>query len=198
MEERSIWPETASAAATGRERNTPRPPLKSVDDAIVYLENDPVKRNNSRQLSTPSPAAGVSQGSRLPRAAQHRKVSRGRSIASNNAAGQGREEPKTHRALSDQVNQSMAMLRNKPLEIAPLVTSLAPLSVPLSQASVAPQVRHERGLASPATPSVLAIRTMLSSPNKLREFALLTEVLQPPVSLRHRKVRSLSHPRPAG
>jgi hypothetical protein len=197
MEERSIWPQTPSTAATARERNVPRPPLKSVDEAIVYLENDPIKRNNSRQPSTSSPAAGVFQGPRSPRAAQQRKVSRGRSITSNNATGQGREEPKTRRALSDQVNQSMALQRNKPLEIAPLVTPLAPLSLPLSQASVAPQSRQERGLGSSATPSVSDIRTMLSSPGKLREFALFTEILQPPVSLRRRGDRSSSQPRPA-
>ena len=100
------------------------------------------------------------------------------------ACGQGRAEPKTHRALSDQVNQSMALQRNKPLEITPLFTSLAPLSLPLTQASVAPQVQQERGTANPVTLSGLDIRKMLSDPGKLREFALLTEVLQPPVSLR--------------
>jgi len=83
----------------------------------------------------------------------------------------------------------MALQRNKPLEITPLFTSLAPLSLPLSQASVAPQVQQERGTANPVTLSGLDIRKMLSSPGKLREFALLTEVLQPPVSLRPRRIR---------
>ena len=75
--------------------------------------------------------------------------------------------------LSDQVNQSMALQRNKPLEITPLFTSLAPLSLPLSQASAAPQVQQERGTANPVTLSGIDIRKMLSSPGKLREFALL-------------------------
>jgi hypothetical protein len=83
----------------------------------------------------------------------------------------------------------MALQRNKPLEIVPLFSSLAPLSLPLSQGSVAPQVQQERGTANPVTLSGLDIRKMLSSPGKLREFALLTEVLQPPVSLRPRRIR---------
>ena len=103
---------------------------------------------------------------------------------------QGRVEPKTQRVLSDQVNQSMALQRNKPLEITPLFTSLAPLSLPLTQSEAAPQVQQERGTANPVTLSGAQIRKMLSSPDKLREFALLTEVLQPPIALRRRRSRT--------
>ncbi|MGA2704529.1 MAG: hypothetical protein ABSH35_25965 [Isosphaeraceae bacterium] len=187
-DQQTMWP-GATSAPTARERAVQRPPLQNMEDAIVYIENDPTRRGTTRPASSPGPAAGASSGSRLPRAAQQRKGTRGRAGTTSSAPGQGRAEPKTHRALSDQVNQSMALQRNKPLEITPLFTSLAPLSLPLSQASVAPRVQQERGTANPVTLSGLDIRKMLSSPGKLREFALLTEVLQPPVSLRPRGIR---------
>lgn len=184
----TMWP-GATSAPTARERAIQRPPLKNLDDAIVYIENDPTTRGTTRPASSPGPAAATAAGSRLPRAAQQRKGTRGRSGTTSSPSNEARAEPKTHRALSDQVNQSMALQRNKPLEITPLFSSLAPLSLPLSQGSVAPQVQQERGTANPVTLSGLDIRKMLSSPGKLREFALLTEVLQPPVSLRPRRIR---------
>jgi hypothetical protein len=187
-EQQTMWP-AATSATTTRERGVQRPPLKNMDDAIVYIENDPTRRGTTRPVSSPGTAASTSSASRLPRATQQRKGIRGRPVTASGAPGQGKAEPKTQRALSDQVNQSMALQRNKPLEITPLFTSLAPLSLPLSQASVAPQVQQERGTANPVTLSGLEIRKMLSSPGKLREFALLTEVLQPPVSLRPRRTR---------
>src|SRR5208337_2024694 len=117
-------------APTARERAIQRPPLKNLDDAIVYIENDPTKRGPTRPASSPGPAAATAAGSRLPRAAQQRKGTRGRSGTTSSPSNEGRAEPKTHRALSDQVNQSMALQRNKPLEIVPLFSSLAPLSLP--------------------------------------------------------------------
>ncbi len=187
-DQQTMWPGAASPP-TARERAVQRPPLKNMEDAIVYIENNPTGRSTTRPASSPGPAAGASAGSRLPRAAQQRKGNRGRAGTTSSPPGQGRAEPKTHRALSDQVNQSLALQRNHPLEITPLFTSLAPLSLPLSQAAVAPQVQQERGTANPVTLSGLDIRKLLSSPGKLREFALLTEVLQPPVSLRPRRIR---------
>jgi hypothetical protein len=162
-----------------------------MDEAIVYIENDPAARGATRSgsSSTPAAAASASPGSRSPRGAQQRRGTRGRAGTPISPPSQFQAEPKTHRALSEQVNQSMALQRNKPLEIVPLFSSLAPLSLPLTQASVAPLVQQERGTANPVTLSGLDIRKMLSSPGKLREFALLSEVLQPPVSLRARRTR---------
>jgi hypothetical protein len=188
VDQQTIWP-GATSAPTARERAVQRPPLKNMDDAIVYIENDPTRRSTTRPVASPEPAAAASAGSRLPRAAQQRKATRGRAGTTSSPPGQAKAEHETHRALSDQVNQSMALQRNKPLEITPLFSSLAPLSLPLSQASAAPQVQQERGTANPVTLSSLDIRKLLSSPGKLREFALLTEVLQPPVSLRPRRIR---------
>ncbi len=186
--QQTMWP-SASSATISRERAVQRAQLKNVEDAIVYLENDPARRGTTRPASASGTAAGTSSGSRLPRGVQQRKGTRGRPATTSGALGQGNAEPKTHRALSDQVNQSMALQRNKPLEITPLFTSLAPLSLPLTQASAAPLVQQERGTANPVTLSGLDIRKMLSDPGKLREFALLTEILQPPISLRPRRNR---------
>jgi hypothetical protein len=184
-EQQTMWP-GATSAPTARDRAVQHPPLKNMDGAIVYIENDPARRGTRRPASSPGSAAAASSGARPPRGTQQRKGTRGRPVTTSGAPGQGYAEPKTHRALSDQVNQSMALQRNKPLELTPLFTSLAPLSLPLSQATAAPQVQQERGTADKVTLSGLDIRKMLSSPGKLREFALLTEVLQPPVSLRPR------------
>ena len=50
-------------------------------------------------------------------------------------------------------------------------------------------MQQERGTANPVTLSSVEIRKLLSSPGKLRKFALLTEILQPPVALRRRRNR---------
>ena len=187
-DQQTMWPST-SPQRTAQQRAADRPALRNLDDAIVYLENDPTKRIMTRSAPSPGSTSGTPAGSRTPRAAQQRKTTRARSSSASNAPAQARAEPRTQRVLSDQVNQSMALQRNKPLEITPLFTSLAPLSLPLSQESVAPQVQQERGTANPVTMSGAEIRKMLSSPGKLREFALLTEVLQPPIALRPRRLR---------
>ncbi len=174
-------------AAQGRAPD--RPALKNLDDAIVYIENDTAKRSTTRPATAPGPATNASAGTRLNRPVQQRRTTSNRAGNARQGQGQARVEPKTQRALSDQVNRSMAMQRNKPLEIAPLLPSLAPLSLPLTQASVAPVVQQERGTANPVTMSGEEIRKLLSSPGKLREFALLTEILQPPLALRYRRLR---------
>ncbi len=159
-----------------------------MDDAIVYIESDPARRATTGPASSPGPAAAASAGSR-PRPAQQRKATRGRAGTTGSPPGQARTEPKTHRALSDQVNQSMALQRNKPLEITPLIL-VACSSVATAVASIGCATGAAgTGTANPVTLSSLDIRKLLSSPGKLREIALLTEVLQPPVSLRPRRIR---------
>ncbi len=44
QQQRTMWPAAPPAAANMRERPVQRPPLKNMDDAIVYLENDPTRR----------------------------------------------------------------------------------------------------------------------------------------------------------
>ena len=94
-------------------------------------------------------------------------------------------EPERPRALTGLVGQSMAQKRTKPLDITPLSSPMSPLSAPLSQASAAEPARDTARTPTP-TLSSNALRAMLASPSKLREVALLGELLQPPVSLRGR------------
>ncbi len=185
----SAWTQPQAPAPAPRDRAVQRMTTSKADGAIVYIENDPARRNSARSTSAGSAAPPSSSGIRPARSATPRKGARGRSINIGTATPQGRTEPRTQRVLSDQVNQSMAMQRNKPLEITPLFTSLAPLSLPLSQSSAAPQAHETSGGDRPVSMSSEAIRNLLSSPARLREFALLTEVLQPPVALRRRQPR---------
>jgi hypothetical protein len=82
----------------------------------------------------------------------------------------------------------MAMERSKPLEIVPLSASMAPLSRPLSQASLEPRSLAKTPASLPAVSSA-DVRRMLATPGKLRELVLLSEILQPPLSLRRRQGR---------
>ncbi|MHB1558982.1 MAG: hypothetical protein ACYC61_16145, partial [Isosphaeraceae bacterium] len=80
---------------------------------------------------------------------------------------------------------SLGQKQGKALEIVPLatpVTSIASTLSSTSQSSTSPEAHDAR----PARPSLSAdeLRPMLASPGKLREAALLAELLQPPVALR--------------
>ncbi|HZW33541.1 MAG TPA: hypothetical protein VFF52_22670, partial [Isosphaeraceae bacterium] len=72
----------------------------------------------------------------------------------------------------------------QPLEIAPLASPLRPLSAPLTKTSVGPPLEQPGSYPVPPALTSTELRTMLASPTKLREVALLTELLQPPVALR--------------
>ena len=76
-EQQTRWPGDTSAL-TARERAAQRPPLKNMEDAIVYIENDPTRRGTTRPAASPRTATAATAGSRLPRAAQQRKAIRGR------------------------------------------------------------------------------------------------------------------------
>jgi hypothetical protein len=85
----------------------------------------------------------------------------------------------------------MAQQQNRPLELAPLDAHFAPLGTPLTHLA-APTLRDQprSAAALPALDST-AVRTMLASRNKLREVALLSEILRPPLALRRaRRPRS--------
>jgi hypothetical protein len=85
----------------------------------------------------------------------------------------------------------MAQKRNRPLEIVPLSSPLAPINSPLTQTSVGAKIEHPGSPDSPPAFTSESLRTMLANPTKLREVALLTELLQPPLALRRssRRVR---------
>ena len=172
-----------------RERTPQRPSTGGMDDAIVYIENGPGARGATRPSATP-PLPGASpspSGSRPTRGGQQRRGGRSRT-APGGLASQARSEPETHRALSDQVNQSLAKQRTKPLELTPLNSPLGSLFVPLSQSPAASQVGNWQSNMVQPTLTGAEIRKMLASPSKLREIALLSEILQPPVTLRRRQL----------
>jgi hypothetical protein len=80
----------------------------------------------------------------------------------------------------------MALRKNRPLEISPLDASPAPFGTPLAHLAT-PVLGEQRKLSeSPASFDSATLRTMLSSKNKLRELAVISEILQPPLALRRR------------
>ncbi len=169
-------------------RTRPRP-LTNMDDAIIYIENDPAGRP-ARTAARPSPGgAGPQPQSRPPRIAPQRRGARGRAPAGTASTAQGRSEPEPQRVLSEQLSQSLALQKTKPLEITPLATPIAPLARPAAGVSATLQ-SSVRPLSSPG-PAVTsaAIRRLLASPAQLREIAVLSEILQPPLALRARRPR---------
>jgi hypothetical protein len=93
-------------------------------------------------------------------------------------------EAERPRALSNLVAQSLAQKKARPLEIAPLSAPIAPLtSFPLTQQS-SPGVSEATRTHQPPALTSGDLRAMLATSSKLREIALLTELLQPPVALR--------------
>jgi hypothetical protein len=80
----------------------------------------------------------------------------------------------------------MALKRNRPLEISPLDDPSAPFAMPLVQ--LATTTLREQPKAWDTSPAfdIATIRTSLRSKDKLRELALLSEILQPPLALRRK------------
>jgi hypothetical protein len=82
------------------------------------------------------------------------------------------------------VTQSLALQKTKPLEITPLNAPLTGLSSTLSQATAIPDITRIHSGDSRPTLTGGDIRKMLGSPGKMREIAILSELLQPPLALR--------------
>jgi len=172
-----------------RERAPQRSTIGSLDDAIVYIENDPSRGTIRPSTTQPFPGASPSpspSGLRPARSGPQRRGSRSRTAAAGPSSPSG-STPETHRALSDQVSQSLAKQRTKPLELTPLNTPLSSHFVPLSQSPEALQVGKAQSNMVQPTLTGVEIRKMLASPGKLREIALLSEILRPPVALRRRQ-----------
>jgi hypothetical protein len=184
-ESSTAWP-NADVIAAQRERSRQRPP-QNLQDAIVFIENGTGARGTSRIGPGSSSSAPASSGTRSSRGAQPRRGTRGRAASSGaGAAPVVRAEPEPHRVLSE----SLSLQKTRPLEIAPLSAPIAGLTRTLSQATAAPDVN--RAHAGDGRPALTAgdLRGLLASPGKLREMALLSELLQPPLALRHRRNRS--------
>lgn len=162
----------------------PRTSVGTLEEAIVYLENEQATQASGR------PALGQpgSAGGRPMRSTGSRRGGRTRTGVPS-PTHQAKGQPETRRALTDQVNRSLAKQRSKPLEISPLSTPITTLSSPLSHASVTPRFAQlqETGTAAPPPLSPVEVQKLLASPARLREVFMLTEILRPPVALRHQR-----------
>jgi hypothetical protein len=83
----------------------------------------------------------------------------------------------------------MAQKRNRPLEITPLASPMAPIGSPLAPISAVTPTEQPTVPDSPPAFTSASLRVMLASSTKLREVAILTELLQPPLALRRRRHR---------
>ena len=177
--DRNATPRWSSATAQGRPGAAS---TRATDEGIVIIESETRAAQGPSSFS-PSAAAG-SRATRTGGLAARRAASRARSTP---AAPIKPIEPERARALTGLVGQSLTQKRSRPLEIAPLSTPIAPISsAPLTSASQTPAAEVARTAAQPDMPSLSIddFRSMLASPKRLREVALLGELLQPPVTLR--------------
>jgi hypothetical protein len=171
-----------TSSPSSRARSALRQPL-NMGEAIVYLENEPGSGGASRTAPVPAVTARPQM-----RGSQGRKSGRPRN-AETGLGTSGRTEAQPQRALSDQMNQSMALQRTKPLELTPLNAPIAKLARPITQASATAQVAQDRGASPAASFSASEFRTLMATPGRLREIAVLSEILRPPVALRPRRHR---------
>jgi hypothetical protein len=167
------WPE---ASPPGRPA-----PLRvgTAGDGIMIIGPD--NRGSRGQPAAGSPSASA-MNAKNSRGAPPRRGSRTRPTPTV-----GAPKPKDgdrQRALTSLVNQSLAQKKNRPLEIAPLSSPLSPIAVPLTQTSIGTAIEHPGSYQLDTALTSGELRVMLSTSNKLREIALLNELLQPPVSMR--------------
>jgi hypothetical protein len=85
------------------------------------------------------------------------------------------------------VTQSMAQTRSRPLEITPLASPLAPLNTPLTDVSAVAKVEYPHSAEPVPTLTGEAIQLILANPTRVREIAILSELLQPPLAMRRRR-----------
>jgi hypothetical protein len=88
--------------------------------------------------------------------------------------------------LTGLVSQGLASKKSRPLEIAPLSTPLTPIGTPITQVTQGTTLDLPYATTTRSHPTLTSndLRVMLNSPGKLREIALLGELLQPPIALR--------------
>lgn len=162
---------------------TARPPGRTtdadvyvIDDEMVFV--DPATRRPIGSATIPPTKPG-------PRPAP-RKPSRGRRQEPAGSRPR-RGEADTPRALSDQVGLSMAQNRGEAManlsSLASSFTSLGGKS--LSSVSVAATVHS---YDAPPALSAADVRQLIAEPARLREMAIIADLLQPPVSRRGRRI----------
>ncbi len=163
--------------AAGR---APRRVLPLSDDVRILDSDLRLTRGNAGQ-----PAASSSG---VARAASQRTPAKPRGRSSTSPSPAKPAEAVRQRALTSQVNQSMALAMGRPFEGTQLEAPLAALSsslTPLGNRSAASEQDAE-ALPPGQAMDVAAVRAMLASPKRLREVAILSELLKPPLGLRPR------------
>ncbi len=166
-------PDPLSSARPGSARDV------LTDDGIVILESEPRGPRSGPANPASSPSLGTA---RTSRGNSGRRGSRPRP---SGASGQPRSnQAGPPRALTSLVNQALAQNKARPLEIVPLSSPLGTASNPLTQISGNTTTEQLGGYQLHTALSSTELRAMLSSSTKLREIALLNELLQPPLALR--------------
>jgi hypothetical protein len=154
------------------------------DAGIVILEAE-VRGSPA----SPAPASFSPSGAASARAARGATMRRGplRGRSAPTPASLKPVEPERPRALTGLGSQALGPRKAQHLEIAPLASPFTPLSAPLTKMTVGSTQEHPR--SQPPHPALSSgdLRAMFASPTKLREVALLTELLQPPLALRPRR-----------
>jgi hypothetical protein len=172
------WSSAGLADRPGAERRA------RAEDGVVILETE----SRATLGGSSSPLAA----SRAGRAQSSRRGGRARPTTPPSPPRSA--ETGKPRALSGLVNRSLAEGKARPLEIEPLSAQMVPIHVPLAQSvsasvtsvsATAPTVTG-RGVAGESRPAVTCaeIRSRFAAADKLREIAILSEILQPPVSVR--------------
>ena len=144
------------------------------DDDIVILESE------TRRPASPPPSKA--SGSVSPR-----RSARGKPAAT---PAPKKAEPATPRALSKSVHSEAAMTLSQHMALNPLTKSQAPL-LPHEVIESGQSNRLPPHSAAHPTMSGTAFALTTITPAKLREAILLSEIIQPPLSLRGRRTRRI-------
>lgn len=185
-----------AAFSGGRPRpGRPAPPRQPVpagfDGAGVYVKPDEVvfldPATGRRLMSAPVDRGRPEEPFKPPTPPRQRKSSRRRASADESDRS---AESETRRALSDHVGRAMDLKRNQSLELKPLAPKLEGLTTNLSESI---SLKDHQALTPDSAPSPIfdahAIKDMFNEREKLRQIAVLSEVLRPPVSLRRARGR---------
>jgi hypothetical protein len=150
------------------------------DDGIVILESE----TRTSQASTSSFSPSSTTGSRSARTAPARRAAtRGRTSQTPPLKS---IEPERPRLLTGLSSQGLTVKKSRPLEITPLSLPITPIGSPIPQVSQGTTLDLPYATTTKSHPALTSndLRVMLASPGKLREIALLGELLQKPLALR--------------
>ncbi|MGP0066873.1 MAG: hypothetical protein ACLQGP_25190 [Isosphaeraceae bacterium] len=150
------------------------------DEGIVILESE----NRASQPSTSSFSPSSAASARTARTSPARRTaSRGRATQ---APALKSSEPDRPRLLTGLVSQGLVAKKSRPLEITPLSMPITPIGTPIAQVTSGTTLDLPYATSTKSQPALTSndLRGMLASPGKLREIALLGELLQKPIALR--------------